>query len=757
MRKSWLVSLATLTLVATWLAEPCRAQIAVLDQVTLERKGHQTVTFQVPELPAGRDAVLVLRARLESPVNAGYTQALGLSLNAAAVGGSRLLQRPVRAKTRGGVVTSLVQSDKYVVFYGPDFTKPDDDPNYGLQGGIKTCDFQWRVTDLLKVGSNTLEFEHAGFDGVLAKLVVAQGRIEFREPVQKTAAQAAAASGPLPVIEPRPVTPTDYQVDSATVGQLRVRIAGEEFLVTSQFSTPQPAWVTGSNRYFRHERRLERRPEAIVVYDTFTNLTDEKLALMQRHEAVTSGGFAHVWLAGLERQDQTGSQSDPSNPTSFAATTKGGLGLLPLSDAFRIHIDNSSQKGKIAIADRQCVLRPGASYTAEWAIVPVEEPDYWRILNATRRLLDANFTTPGGFAFFRPELNDKWNDEQTRQFLECKDVLYACATLPYWGKDPCQGTVFQRMERDNFRKAFERRRQLAPAVKNLIYFHCFLDVSDEGPKQFADSRILLANGQQADYGEATWRLFVPTESNSYGPAITKNIDLMLGEIGADGIFWDEHEYSRFLYHYGDSWDGISGDIDATKMTVSRLKSSVTLLTEPWRLALARRILAHGPLIGNGPPITRAMAALKFPCFVETGSISNCTQAHLHSPIALGDHLTEQSELDAYRTMLDALDYGCVYHWYNDLSVIPTYKTLTSYMFPMTPLELHEGYLIGQERIITRRSGRYGWGDASQHELHVFDQDGREVPNFSAPHVEENGKSYTELRMPENWSAAIVRR
>ena len=55
--------------------------------------------------------------------------------------------------------------------------------------------------------------------------------------------------------------------------------------------------------------------------------------------------------------------------------------------------------------------------------------------------------------------------------------------------------------------------------------------------------------------------------------------------------------------------------------------------------------------------TRAMAALHFPCFVETGSITNCVQAQLWSPIALGDHLSERSETDAYRVMLGALEKG----------------------------------------------------------------------------------------------------
>src|SRR5690606_7662681 len=142
------------------------------------------------------------------------------------------------------------------------------------------------------------------------------------------------------------------------------------------------------------------------------------------------------------------------------------------------------------------------------------------------------------------------------------------------------------------------------------------------------------------YGREEDRIFIPLADNSYGPAIAKNVDLILDEIGAAGVYWDEHEYSRLHYHYGEPWDGFSGDIGANS-TVTRLKASVTMLTAAWRLALAKRIRAQGPLIGNGAPYTKAMAALKFPCFVESGSITHCARAHLYSPIALGDHLTEQ--------------------------------------------------------------------------------------------------------------------
>jgi hypothetical protein len=128
---------------------------------------------------------------------------------------------------------------------------------------------------------------------------------------------------------------------------------------------------------------------------------------------------------------------------------------------------------------------------------------------------------------------------------------------------------------------------------------------------------------------------------------------------------------------------------------------------------------------------------------------------LYSPMALGDHLTERSQKDAYRVMMRALDYGCLYAWYGS-NVYPEYKTLTEHMYPITPLEIHGGYAIGQERIITNRSGLFGWGDRSDFRGFVYDREGRATDSHSVGKVERDGKMYAEVRIPGGFSAAIVR-
>jgi hypothetical protein len=741
-------------------APPRTSKVAIADRVTLARGEKQAFTFALLALPADRDAMLVFSARLDHPKVAGHTPALRLLVNGTPLAAERLANKPQKCPSRGGQIYTLAGGERLSIYYSPDFKSPDLDPGYGLLNGVKACDFALRVTDLVKLGANALILENAAVPRVAQKLQVEALRLEFQTPPPPPKPKAGPPVGALPIIEPRPLPDLTFTTQEQPEAVLAITVGGETFAVQSQFSTPAPGWVHGSSTWFRHERRLEPTGEVLIVRDTFTNLTAENLPLMHRHQVRLGERQKGLWLAGLKRPTGEGVSGEPQNPTAFAATAEHGLGLLPLDDVFRVHITNYAADGALGLADNSLVLKPGATYTAEWAIVPVARPDYWSFLNAARRLTGANFCIDGGFAFLRSDpLTEKWSDPQITDFVRLKDARYVCASITYpkyKGETP-HGTAFQKLKRDNYKAGCERLHRLVPEAKFLVYFHCFLDVTEDAPERFAEARTLRPDGKQADYGKPTQRLFFPTLTNSYGQEIGKSVDLIFAEIGAAGVYWDEHEQSAYAYHYGEPWDGVSGDIDPTTMKLRGLKSSVTLLSEGWRVALAKRIQARGPLLANGAPVTRAMASLNFPCFVETGSITNCTRAQMYSPIALGDHLTERSELDAYRVMLGALDYGCVYHWYNDMTVIPTHPHLTRYMFPITPVELRQGCLIGKERIVTKTSGLFGWGDAAEHEVHVFDDTGREVEGFQAPLLRRDGKTYTELRLAEDWSAAIVRK
>jgi hypothetical protein len=731
----------------------------IATELMLPAGSAKEVSFQAPEIPAGKAAYIFFRARIVNAKPAGWTRGLKLTLNGKPVEASRLSNRPVRSMRNVGLeATSIAPTGEMNIWYGPDFTAADKSSGYSLMGGVKAHEWEFDITDLLVAGDNALHIQV--LTGADTGRDIAMGDLEVRvkAPPPPAPPKQPAPTGPLSTIVPRQDLRTDYTVAQTDAATLVVNVSGERFVIESRFSSPDGKWYTGSSDLYTHSRRIEEKPEHIVVYDTFKNLSRDNVAVMQRHMCDFGDRFEKAWLAGISPSSGDLTASESGNPSSFATTKRAGLGMLPLNDEFQVHVTNSCLNGVLGLSDNDFVLRPGSEYTAEWMILPTARPDFWDFVNGARRARDANFTLKWQFGFLSPgTLVDSWSDEVLTQFLRNKGLDIACASIGYRYKGrSAHGTAFQEIDHSSYIGLRERIKRLCPEVMFSVYFHCFLDVRDGAEEDYYNDRRLRSTGEQGIYSTEYMRIFNPTLDNDFGPAIAKNIDVIIDKIGADSVYWDEIAYSKYKYHYGEPWDGCSADIDPSTLQINRLKSSVSLISLPFQVKLIERIMAHGPLVTNGMPQTRTHAQLKYQAFTETGSISNCLRTLLYSPVALGDHLTERSGTDAYRWMVKALDYGCVYNWYSQ-RVIPQYPTIASYMFPITPLELHEGYIIGAERILTNRSGMFGWGDGSQHEVHVFNDEGAEVTDFSAPSSTIDGNTYTELRIAEGWSAAIIRR
>jgi hypothetical protein len=80
--------------------------------------------------------------------------------------------------------------------------------------------------------------------------------------------------------------------------------------------------------------------------------------------------------------------------------------------------------------------------------------------------------------------------------------------------------------------------------------------------------------------------------------------------------------------------------------------------------------------------------------------------HLATPIALGNHDNENDDRVRVRMVRRALDHAgliYVYSWGDE----PQGFHYMHVMFPITPVELRPGMVLGRERIVTNRCGRYG--------------------------------------------------
>jgi len=748
----------------------------LLSDVELPPRQHKDVSFTVTDRPNGKKAVLVLQGRLGSEKVSGGTFALDLAVNGQAIEGDRLVNKPPEFTFHDGRILSSWKLSGFFLYYAPDFKaaettktryRPIDAPAYRLE---------LLIDDLIKPGSarNTLRIKH-NESRITNALFVRDVRLTYRGTAElaRHEQDAVPPTGPLPVCEPLARTKVDYRwATLSRGGGIHVEVAGETFIVASRFSHPTPGWLelAGDGKHthlpverktnpWRLRRVVEPLDECLVVSDTFTSTTDQDVGIMARHEVQLGSGLAKLYVNGLHVATRSAANSDPANPTTVGLTKKAGIGLMPEDDVFRVHSLNYGRNGRVGLADNQFVLRAGKTHTMRWAIYPLDRADPFAFINAARRRLGTNFRIDGSFAFvnWRPPFST-WTAEQCGQYARFKDAKFVAASIimPRYKGKCAHGTAFQRIDHSGYGKLFARFKQTVPDIKTTVYFHCFINTEDGARETYKDAALLKPDGKQGDYRNPIYPIFVPTETNSYGPAVARNVDIILDKIGCDGVYWDELAYSAFKWHFGEPWDGVTADIDPKTMKIRRRKSSVTLLTQPWRLKLARRILDSGKLlIGNGNPHTETFTRLHFPRFVETASATNLARSLLYTPIGLGDHLGEKNEVHAYRNMVRYLDFGGVYYWYHD-QIVPTRPTLTSYMFPVTPIELHAGTLIAKERILTNRSGLFGWGDASRFDAFVFDRFGRLDTKAKVPIVKRNGKHYAEVRIGKGQSVAIVR-
>ena len=746
---------------------PPKQRVVLAERLDLPANNRHSLKFTVPSLGKGREPYLFFKAAAQSKRAGGYcNRAIRVLVNDKPVDTERLSNRPATATMMNGHVLTVAQGDgSLLIPWAPDFTTTDKDPVYALTGGVKACEYELYLGGLIREGDNTITFFNANAAGL--NYTVLFGDIEFRTRPDPPTSKAftPAPTGELPVIVPKtnfPKTYTDLRQDDA---EISFAVGGSTFTVHSKFSTPDGQWVTGDTPYFRHRRAVVEHDEWILVRDTLINQTTENLPLMQHHRSPVGAEADAVWLAGAKMPTKSGKHTSGANPSAFAATEQGGIGLVALNDEFRVHATMIADDGSTTLSDPHFVLAPGATYTAEFAIVPVADPDFYAFVNAARRMLDVNFKLDVCFAFMfhKPPVYE-WSDTTFTRFIENKSANFVVKSnygVRTKNGHPARSTDWIAGPHTIYRDFHNRVRRFYPdrSVKTGIYYHCFLDTHEPNKERFAADRACGSSGNHITYGRGRhsyMSLYVPTaEKGRWGEEMAKVLDVIMEGIGVDGVFWDEFAWSTTPFVYSHP-DGCSADIDPKTHQIRRLKGSMSLLSREFRAAQVKRIQNRGAmLIANGAPWTRTLSQLRFPAFTETGSISHCRKMLLYSPMALGDHLTERSQKDAYRVMMRALDYGCLYAWYGS-NVYPENKTLTEHMYPITPLEIHSGYVIGHERIITNRSGLFGWDDEGDFRGFVYDREGRRADGYPVKKVERDGKTYAEVRIPGGYSAAIVR-
>lgn len=704
---------------------------------------------------------VIVRARIEHEKLAGGTQCLAVDVNGTRLGPERVRNR-LKRFDMGVHKLSCHSGTGWLIFYAPDFTPAGPSSSYAVQG-IHPYELRFDVSDLWRPKGNTMRVVH-GQPKVKRPIIADVGVSEVLSPKMVPPEPKLAPTGPIPTFEPAGPAKPDFSHAVRPDGGLAVSLGQREWVMSSTFSTTLPGWVQLTDGgtavvtpHYRVQRTITKHADRLQVIDRLTNTSDTDQPVMVRHAVDAGKDLNAVYISGLRIDGPRYQITQGSHPASLALYEDAGIALVSEDDVMRAQAMNCRHDNTISIRNHRLVVAKGRTVELEISVYPLETPDVFALINRIRRNWGTNFTIDGSFAFMKHRKPvTAMTDEQFKAHLNGKSARAICSSMGHYKGVWAHGTAFKHTDPTGENALFARVRRLAPGTKTFFYLHCYISVHEDDKTTYADAILRRPDGAHADYRDPIYPIFLPRQGNAFAKAQDELINLRFDTLDLDGIYWDEIAYSAYMYDYSDQWDGISAAIDPQSHQITRKIANVTLATLPWRLQTAKRIQARGLLIGNGAPLTRTFTQLHFPRFIETGSISNLTRGQLYTPIALGDHLTEKRPVDCYRNMLDALDYGALYYWYSD-QIVATEPTLTSVMFPITPIELGPGYIIGQERILTNRSGSFGWGDKSEFMAVVFDDQGRRTDAIAVPRVVKTGRALAEVRIPEGFGVALLRR
>lgn len=758
-------------------AEP----LVLLREARIEAGSSCEATFEWPEAPAGQQVRLSLKARLDWPAFAGHNPFLGVQVNGHAVEPEQLVSKPLEFTMNDGSDASWWGQGLWRLLYSPAFGERfEADPPAYMVADADPYLFVWNITPYARPGTNAVTLHHPKLLVQPTTVVVADVCVEVGLPPPDPSNDKAGADAPLRTYVESGPRPVDMQVRLGADGALKVAVSGvgRAVILTTRISEPEGRWAatpegnwtratreaSGSARWegaeYRVEREVSVRADHVHIADTITNTSERLIGVMVEHRLELAGhAQPGRLLCGRRVYKARQTTPSPANPTALACWPELAVGLIAEDDIFRVHHESFSIPDAIGIADRKLGLAPGATHVLEWSVYPVPQGDYWDFINAVRRNWGSNFTIPGP-SLIEPQPDGKQSAEGYGAWARKRGLAFAIAGQQAFADGYlAEGTAIPLATEWNagFREWRSKLQQAAPECQALVYLHSQISTEPDAQAKYADCRVLDAGGKQlvSPYHYPVY-LFLPRPDNAYGRALSETVRFILDDLPSDGIYNDCFTHDSAAYAWGLPWDGCTVEIDPTTHEVGKPYSSVVLLQQPWKVELARMVRERGKLlVGNGPPFTRTLQQLHVPTFTETNSFAFLVDTHLSAPWGLGTHSAEQEDRTRVHMARRMLDHGGVYSVYTWADE-PTGAPFVRDFFPVTPRELRPGVVLAEERVLTNRSGRFGWPDGGRAEVHVYGADGRRVPEPDASEVEENGRRLTEVHVPPQGLAVLIR-
>jgi hypothetical protein len=742
---------------------------------TIQRSSGETFGFQT--LPAnGKTVLLEITSRSDYSYHMGSTAIMKIFVNGHEVlpakfrGAVRLANKPqecfITPNQRG---PWFADSNAWRVVYAPDFEAAHSNPKL-YDGNPYTLLLD--ISDLLNpVAENRIRIVNLIDDSPrwqfnkkpYGSLVLKELNLKIKDGESPMIAPAVKIEKYINRGEPA-AKAFRYRAALLPGGALELDTGEEKIVFNSRFSYPdagfnylQASLDSGNKSHSRwkpivknHEnggellascpdyklrRTIHCFADKIEISDTFTNLRNRNLAILH------SNGFS---VKGLESPIvRLAGNTDPSieryyatgNSSIHLTFNRKSLGMLGEDDLSMVQTVLLAGSESAELRNEFFKLNPLETYTLKWAVYPINGTDYFDFINAVRKNWNINYTLDGPYTLFNPEDILAMPPAVLRESLKRHGIKYIISNGEWrMGEGETRRNGFGlgvfddiwEPHRRKLRMAAEKIKNAVPDIKILVYYDAMRDSSPNSNVTFHDSARIDEKGW---HHSTTWGgsrdnicySYVPTMQNSFGKAMLDAFDRYLEVTGSDGIYVDEMNcggaFNSAAYTVN-QFDGHSCLIDPERYVVRQEIGLNVLLNEDWQLALiAKARKSCGYLLGNGSARTHKLLDAKVGRMIETQFNDFwCYQGMLSSP--LGWTYPARSTFDG---TIRTIGLGC-------LPVgVPLSSTheISRFLFPFTPIELHSGYLLGQEKIIILHDGNYGWhGEHALGILHRFDKDGK---------------------------------
>ena len=562
------------------------------------------------------------------------------------------------------------------------------------------------------------------------------------------------------------------------------KASGNNLRVTVKKTASDQIKIVADTPLYTITRIMTNQAYRVQVSDTITNKTNQDIGLIWQHLA----GYNQIPQYGAKLAGQTNATQikyfGSCNPTIFIRHKDSALALVAEDTVSRAQMVMNTVANCFSMGTDGLGIAAGKSVKLDWLIYPLgANKDYFDFINQLRRDWDVNKTILGPYKIhasaipgikFQIASVAPWyqygeasllSDEEYIAKIKntCERLRKACPGVKLLGQIETNLVPFDAGKYSwgkEFPLTYGNRKD--PRTRYAQFTTADLTEKLESVSPYKDSLIRDANGNAMIDNYYVYQpiplinLMVQPERGNYRyKRFFEQIDFLMDKAGLNGVYIDQFIPYLVGGYSENRWDGYTVILDESgKIKNKRYSYAITGATA--RADIVKYVIKKGGyVITNGHPISREeqnSGVISFqemendlinPVFFMDQKPPECrwqTAGHLATPIILGlrPNTHQQAVTDGRDRRAEILTKGIItalrngqLHYYYSTEIPRTGQyaggvELSNLMFPFTPVELHEGYLIGKERTITAISGTFTVSGAKAPRISCFNIFGNPV-------------------------------